>query len=89
MNKQQKALDYLVRELKGCKREETNKTFQELVGKSTPKRPLLIGDAYSSALSCPNCKMHIVNVWNNGNYQPKYCHYCGQAIDWSSEGKGE
>lgn len=42
-----------------------------------------IGDNYSSVLSCPNCRKPIVNVWNIAKYEPNYCHYCGQALDWS------
>ena len=51
--------------------------------KQIPKKGIMIGDNYSSVLSCPNCRKPIVNVWNVGKYEPNYCHYCGQALDWS------
>ena len=34
-------------------------------------------------MSCPCCNN---TFWNSGQfvrYQPKFCNYCGQAIDWS------
>ncbi len=55
--------------------------IQELE-KQIPKKGIMIGDNYSSVLSCPNCRKPIVNVWNIAKYEPNYCHYCGQALDW-------
>ena len=51
--------------------------------KQIPKKGIMIGDEYSSILSCPNCRKPIVNVWNIAKYEPNYCHYCGQALDWN------
>ena len=57
----------------------------ETMKKQIPKKPIMIeGDLYS-VLSCPSCKEHIMNVWNRADYELKYCHYCGQALDWSEE----
>ena len=53
--------------------------------KQIPKKGIMIDDDYSSVLSCPNCRKPIVNVWNIAKYEPNYCHYCGQALDWSDE----
>lgn len=53
--------------------------------KQIPKKGIMIGDNYSSVLSCPNCRKPIVNVWNIAKYEPNYCHYCGQALDWNEE----
>lgn len=55
------------------------------IEKQIPKKPIMIGDNYSRVLSCDSCKKTIVNVWNVSEYKPKYCHYCGQALDWSDE----
>ena len=55
----------------------------ESIGKRIPKNGIMIGDEYSSVLSCPNCCKPISNVWNVDKYEPNYCHYCGQALDWS------
>lgn len=40
---------------------------------------------YAATLLCPTCSKQIVNVWNKKDYKPKYCHYCGQALDWSEQ----
>ena len=55
----------------------------EALEKQIPKKGIMIGDNYSSILSCPNCRKPIVNVWNIAKYEPNYCHYCGQSLDWS------
>lgn len=54
--------------------------------KQIPKKPIeRFINTYSDdmAISCPCCKQPIVNVWNKKDYKPLYCHYCGQALDWS------
>lgn len=57
---------------------------QKALEKQMPKKGFMIGDDYSSVLSCPNCRKPIVNVWNRSEYKPNYCHYCGQALDWTN-----
>ena len=89
MSKYQEALDYLVGELKGCdeaisdfeyqqelnaKRETAEKLLQELVDKTTPKKPYDKGDYYI----CPNCS-------NDRCVCGKFCPNCGQALDWSGD----
>ena len=73
---------------KGCK--SSVETCNEALGlavkaleKQIPKKGIMIGDNYSSVLSCPKCRKPIANVWNIAKYEPNYCHYCGQALDWS------
>ena len=52
--------------------------------KLLPKKPLKQEDNFFDFyLVCPECKNRIVNVWNKREYKPNYCHYCGQALDWS------
>lgn len=52
--------------------------------KLIPKKPLKQEcDFFDLNLVCPECKNRIVNVWNKREYKPNYCHYCGQALDWS------
>ena len=63
----------------------------ELLEKATPKKPILeamrgFGDEIASHLVCPVCKMPIVNVWSRKEYRPRYCHVCGQRLDWSDTG---
>lgn len=62
--------------------------LKPLVEKATPKKPILKAmEGYSaevaSHLVCPSCGKPIVNVWSSAEYKPRYCHYCGQALDWS------
>lgn len=62
----------------------------ELVDTATPKEPLSVAmtgyfKEEASHLVCPNCKQSIVNVWSHIEYKPKYCHYCGQSLDWSED----
>lgn len=84
MNKYQEALDYLVGELKCCdeaisdfeyqqelnaKREAAEKSLQELVDKTTPRKLLKNG-------LC-KCGARVIISFQG------YCTQCGQAIDWS------
>lgn len=60
----------------------------ELLEKATPKKPIFeamrgFGDEIASHLVCPVCKIPIVNVWSRKEYRPRYCHVCGQRLDWS------
>ena len=67
---------------------EEIESLQELVDKATPKKAIEsemrgFSKEVASYLHCPNCDMPICNVWNRREYKPNYCHYCGQALDWS------
>lgn len=54
--------------------------------KQIPKKPMLQEcDFFDFRLVCPECKQPIVNVWNETEYKPNFCHYCGQKLDWSDE----
>lgn len=64
--------------------------YKELVERDSPTKPILLPDKgfdidVSSHLCCPCCKQPIVNVWSNIEYEPRYCHYCGQKIKWKEE----
>ena len=99
MNKFQEALEYVVIEKLNTIPDEvpgTNKDTEmatilmELYHLVSPIKPLMIPhegfcDDASSSLCCSNCKMPIINVWNSNKYEPKFCHNCGQKIDWSDE----
>ena len=63
--------------------EEALDLIEKCVNKQIPTKGIMIGDEYSSVLSCPSCNKPIVNVWNSNEYKPNYCHYCGQVLDWS------
>ena len=59
-------------------------TAKEAIEKQIPNKPIMIPDSFGDkTVACPDCKNPIVNVWNNSEYRPKYCHYCGKALDWS------
>lgn len=72
--------------------EEEKKSLEvikKLVEKATPKKPIMLPmkgfeEEVASHMCCPNCEQQIVNVWSKAEYQPNYCHYCGQAILWES-----
>ena len=72
------------------KNDEYKDILRELVDKATPKKHLLkpmtgYDEAVASHIVCPCCRQPIVNVWNRAKYKPRYCHYCGQRLDWSDE----
>ena len=63
----------------------------EALEKQIPKKPFMapmpgFDGEVASHLSCPGCKMVVVNVWNT-DYKPLYCCNCGQRFDWSKEGE--
>lgn len=62
-----------------------DKKEYEGLAKQIPQKPIMIGDEYSSVLSCSRCKQPIVNVYNSAEYKPRYCHYCGQQLDWEEK----
>ena len=62
--------------------EKALSTLQELIDKATPKK--LVRYDFSKEWHCPNCGS------GNGEYEGtvgthNYCHFCGQALDWSDE----
>lgn len=34
-------------------------------------------------LVCPKCHKAIINTFNNIQYKPSYCQYCGKALKWN------
>lgn len=61
--------------------------LSESLEKQIPKKPIpkaMDGFDFDVAaeLCCPSCSSPIVNVWSKAEYQPRYCHYCGQALKW-------
>lgn len=61
--------------------------LDEAIKKQISENPVDIPDNSfgDKVLSCPTCKAPIVNVWNKKGYAPQYCHFCGQALDWSDD----
>lgn len=63
---------------------ECREVIHKALEKQIPKKPLKQEcDFFDFNLVCPKCKNRIVNVWSKREYKPNYCHYCGQALDWS------
>nr|DAG75323.1 MAG TPA: LysW biosynthesis protein LysW [Caudoviricetes sp.] len=63
---------------------ECREVIHKALKKQIPKKPLKQEcDFFDFNLVCPECKNRIVNVWSKREYKPNYCHYCGQALDWS------
>nr|DAE34489.1 MAG TPA: LysW biosynthesis protein LysW [Caudoviricetes sp.] len=65
-------------------------TIKEALEKQIPKKPLkqkfgfcdLVG-FFDFRLVCPECEQPIAQYFNKKEYKPRYCHNCGQALDWS------
>ena len=49
--------------------------------KQIPKKPIEDG-YFAEPCACPNCGGDVTNMADN-DYHFQYCHYCGQALDWS------
>lgn len=63
---------------------ECREVIHKALEKQIQKKPLKQEcDFFDFNLVCPECKNRIVNVWNKREYKPNYCHYCGQALEWS------
>ena len=63
-----------------------DKLIIEAVEKAIPQKPVLQEcDFFNVRLVCPKCKKPIVNLWNQSEYKPNFCHYCGKAFDWENE----
>lgn len=104
MNKYQQALDkleYFAVQYENTKTGEqwdeitdeiqTNKKImQELVDKSTPKKPISKYIVDGRYCVCPECGALLDEECLLKTYEclrevHQYCHVCGQAIDWSEE----
>lgn len=70
--------------------EELSRCIDEALEKQIAKKPTakhsdnIFTGMDGTCLVCPSCEKRIINVWNRAEYKPNYCHYCGQAIDWSA-----
>lgn len=99
MNKYQEPFNNIVVEAElmaercGHKLEEDIKLVQELVDKATPKKPVDELTELSCGIDdtmlyyeyyCPICGAKIANSFLR-YHDYKFCHKCGNAIDWSEE----
>lgn len=70
--------------------QEDLQTIKKALEKKIPKKPLeqkygfcdLVGFFYVR-LVCPECKQPVAQYSKKKEYKPRYCHNCGQALDWS------
>lgn len=63
---------------------EEMKVAIEALEKQIPKKPLEQQIGFCGfRLVCPECEQPIARYFNKREYKPKYCHNCGQALDWS------
>ena len=66
------------------------KLLNEALEKQIPKKPIEKAQTgfdfeVAHSLVCPYCNAPIVNVWSKSEYNPRFCHYCGQKLDWGDE----
>ena len=87
MNKYQEALDFVKKHLDSKQDLEKVEVLQELVDKTTPKKPInrINYRTDINAYYCPNCNGFICNYYDKDNERDDYCCNCGQALDWSDE----
>lgn len=82
MTKEQIALDTLKRIAGNTKQsKQCRSILLPLVLRDKSKKYEII----NGQCACPNCKKLIINVWSTATYMPRYCHYCGQALDWGKD----
>lgn len=63
---------------------EALNTIKIAVKKQIPKKPLKQEFGFFDfRLVCPECEQPIARYFNKKEYKPRYCHNCGQALDWS------
>ena len=60
---------------------------QKLVDKATPEKPIPEGQDNMDYILCPACHnpVGVVDDVYGENSLKKYCHKCGQALDWSKK----
>ena len=54
--------------------------------KQIPKKPKVKEETYSRLYDCPSCGGYLVSKIDGelcSGQKYKYCHRCGQALDWS------
>ena len=67
----------------------TPEQIMVLMDRDTEKAPKIHKNAYSSAYTCPNCNLVLINkaetAWETGWFAGKhykFCPDCGQRIKW-------
>ena len=59
---------------------KANEMAIQALEKQIPKKPIYIANlGYAALWLCPVCERRIVRS------DLKYCHHCGQKLDWSDE----
>lgn len=69
------------------KQKEAFEVAIKALEKQIPKKPIDKSNNPHDwhVMACPCCEH---TFWNSGqfvHYQPKFCNYCGQKLDWSEE----
>lgn len=69
-------------------------TLKKALKKQTPIKPKFANNIYKQKCYwCPSCNNYLMEYYSDDNklqlekmskFNP-YCHWCGQAIDWSNE----
>lgn len=65
---------------------ECIKLCKNALEKQIPKKPKVKEETYSRFYDCPSCGGYLVSKIDGelcSGQKYKYCHRCGQALDWS------
>lgn len=87
--KETEALNYITSQLKygyidlSSHDEDELELVEQAINKQVPQKVISYGYIYGYAHRCPVCN-HLVYEGAYGE-QAKYCHECGQALDWSED----
>lgn len=60
----------------------------EVLRKQIPNKPIERSSGFASEYVCPCCTMRLISKMNGSwiaGQKYRYCHACGQALDWSEE----
>jgi len=61
---------------------ETSMLLDEALQKQTPEKPLKVEDHLFGEITCKCPKCGRETEYDNLPYDPTYCKWCGQKLDW-------
>lgn len=91
--KEQKAIEIITNVVQGdgtrltAEQDEALASVQKVMKKQIPQKPIPERHDEQDYILCPCCKKLVgaVDDYLGENKLNKFCHNCGQALDWSGE----